>query len=99
LIIGKPIPHRFFARTRLLASINDVVAALRLSCSVVFRSLMIRIDQRIITERQETFSELIDGVLLCGGEHFERPYLSGILLVITSLKPLDFEVQSGSHPY
>ena len=41
---------------------------------MVFRSLMIRIDQRIITERQETFSELIDGVLLCGSKHFERPY-------------------------
>jgi hypothetical protein len=30
---------------------------------------MIRIDQRIITERQEAFSELIDGVLLCGSKH------------------------------
>jgi hypothetical protein len=68
LIIGEAIPHRFFARKFLLASINDVVAALRLSCSVVFRSLMIRIDQRIITERQETFSEPIGGVLLCASE-------------------------------
>jgi hypothetical protein len=41
---------------------------------------MIGIDQSIVSERRKTFGELIDGVLLCGSEHFERPYLSGIFI-------------------
>jgi hypothetical protein len=42
---------------------------------VVFRSLMISIDQRIITERQEAFSEPIGGVLLYAGEHLWGSFL------------------------
>jgi hypothetical protein len=100
LIIREAIPHRFFARKLLFASINDVVAALRLSCSVVFRSLMISVDQSIVPERCKTFSEFIDSVLLCGSEHFENPYLSGISSEGDNVvNRLDFEVQSESRPY
>jgi hypothetical protein len=31
---------------------------------------MMGIDQSIVFERQKTFGKLIDGVLLCGSEHF-----------------------------
>jgi hypothetical protein len=37
---------------------------------------MISIDQRIITEPQETFSEPIGGVLLCAGKHLEVSFLA-----------------------
>jgi hypothetical protein len=33
---------------------------------VIFPSLMIGIDQSIVSERRKTFGELIDGVLLYG---------------------------------
>ena len=64
--------HRFliFAveQMHLRVGIGDVVADLGLSCFVVFHSLVISIDQSIIAERQETFSEPIGGVLLCAGK-------------------------------
>jgi hypothetical protein len=41
-----------------------VVAVLGTGCSVIFPSLMIGIDQSIVSERRKTFGELIDGVLL-----------------------------------
>jgi hypothetical protein len=47
----------------------EVVAALGSNLSVIFPSLMTGIDQSIVSERQETFGELIDRVLLCGSEH------------------------------
>jgi hypothetical protein len=36
---------------------------------------MIGINQSIVSERQDTFGKLIDGVLLCGSEHLKT--LSG----------------------
>jgi hypothetical protein len=39
-------------------------------------------------------------VLLCGSEHFESPYLSGISSEGDNVvNRLDFEVQSESRPY
>src|SRR6202007_1886357 len=55
------------------------------SRSMVFRSLMICIDQRIIAERQETFSKPIGGVPLCAGEHLGVPsarHYSGLDIII-----------------
>ena len=43
-----------------------VVAALGTGCSVIFPSLMLGIDQSIVSERRKTFGKLIDGVLLYG---------------------------------
>jgi hypothetical protein len=80
LIIREAIPHRFFGRKTLCAGLYQVVAALGNGSSVIFSSLMVGIDQSIVVEGRQTFGELVEGVLLCGGEHFERPYLSGILL-------------------
>jgi len=65
-----------------------------MGCSVIFPSLMIGIDQSIVSQRWKTFGELIDGVLLCGSEHF-----ASLSPAIMSLKFVDFEVQSGSRPY
>jgi hypothetical protein len=79
LIIGETIPHRLFGRKTLCVGLAEIVAALGAGFSVIFPSLM-SIDQSIVSERRKTFGELIDGVLLCGSEHFERPYLSGVLL-------------------
>ena len=53
-------------------SLAEVVAALGTGVSVIFPSLMIGIDQSIVAERRNAFGELIDGVLLCGSEHFEK---------------------------
>jgi hypothetical protein len=38
---------------------------------VIFPSLMIGIDQGIVSERRNTFGKFINGMLLCGSEHFE----------------------------
>jgi len=65
--------HRLLGRSHLRIGFAEVVASLDLSCSVVFRSLMIGIDQAIITERQETFGEPMGRVLLCAGEYFVVP--------------------------
>jgi hypothetical protein len=40
---------------------------------VIFPSLMISIDQRIVAERRQTFGEAINGLLLCTVEDFEVP--------------------------
>jgi hypothetical protein len=80
LIIREAIPHCLLGRKTLCEGFADIVAALGTGFSVIFPSLMIGIDQSIISERRKTFGEFIDGVLLCGSEHFERPYLSGNLL-------------------
>jgi len=80
LIIREAIPHRLFGRKTVFVGLAEIVAALGAGFSVIFPSLMIGIDQSIVSERRKTFGELIDGVLLCGSEHFERPYLSGVLL-------------------
>jgi hypothetical protein len=48
----------------------EVVAALGTGCSVIFPSLMIGIDQRIVSERRKALGELIDGMLVYGSEHF-----------------------------
>lgn len=79
-IIREAIPHRLFGRKALCVGLAKIVATLGTGFSVIFPSLMIRIDQSIVAERRKTFGELIDGVLLCDSEHFESPYLSGILL-------------------
>jgi hypothetical protein len=80
LIIREAIPHRLLGRETLCVGLAEIVAALGTGFSVIFPSLMVGIDQSIVSECRKTFGELIDGVLLCGSEHFERPYLSGILL-------------------
>src|ERR1700739_3523225 len=69
-IIGETSLHLLLGPNHLRIGFAEVVASLDLSCSVVFRSLMIGIDQGIITESQETFGEPIRAVLLCAGEHF-----------------------------
>jgi hypothetical protein len=73
----KSDPASPVARKHLPIGIDDVIAALGLSCFVVFRSLMISIDQRIIAERQETFSEPIGGMLLCAGKRLWGSFLGG----------------------
>src|ERR1700747_1196889 len=70
LIIREAIPHRLFGRKTLCISLAQIVAALGTGFSVIFPSLMTGIDQSIVAERRKTFGELIDGVLLCGSEHF-----------------------------
>ena len=70
LIIRKALPHRRFGRKTLGAGFVEVVAALGAGVSVILPSLMIGIDQGIVGERQKTFGEAIDGVLLDRGEHF-----------------------------
>jgi len=86
--------HRLFGRKTLGIGLAEIVAALGTCCSVIFPSLMIGIDQSIVSERRNTFGEFINGVLLCGSEHFES-----LSLMIMSLKLVDFEVKSGSRPY
>src|ERR1700757_106613 len=80
LIIREAIPHRLLGHKTLCVGLAEIVAALGTGFSVIFPSLMVGIDQSIVSERRKTFAELIDGALLCGSEHFERPYLRGILL-------------------
>jgi hypothetical protein len=87
-------PHRLFGRKTLGAGFVEVVAALGTGVSVIFPSLMIGIDQRIIAERRNAFGELIDGVLLCGSEHFERLSLGDNVTELCR-----FLIQSGSRPY
>src|SRR5690242_21329579 len=80
LIIREAIPHRLLGRKTLCVGLAQIVAALGTGFSVIFPGLMEGIDQSIVSERRKTFGELIDGVLLCDSEHFESPYVSGILL-------------------
>jgi hypothetical protein len=99
LIIREAIPHRLFGRETLCVGLAEIVAAFGTGFSVIFPSLMIGIDQSIVAERRKTFGELIDRVPLYGSEHFESPYVSGILLSGGVLQLLDFKAQSGSRPY
>ena len=78
LIIREAIPHRLFGRKTFRAGLADIVATLGTGFSVILPNLMMGIDQSIVSERRKTFGELIDGVLLCGSEHLESPYLSGL---------------------
>lgn len=71
-MVREPSLHRLFRRKHLRIGFAEVVATLGPSCSVILPSLMIGIDQRIVAEQRKTFGELIDGVLLCGSEHFLR---------------------------
>jgi hypothetical protein len=72
-MIQEAIPHRGFGRKTLGAGFVDDVAALGFGVSVIFPSLMMGIDQGIVSERRQTFGEAINGALLCGSEHFEGP--------------------------
>jgi hypothetical protein len=87
-------PHRRFGRKTLGAGFVEVVAALGTGVSVIFPSLMIGVDQRIVAERRNAFGELIDGVLLCGSEHFESLSFEG-----NNTEVCRFLIQSGSRPY
>ena len=78
MIIQKATPHRLLGRETLGASFVEVVAALGAGLSVILPSLMIGIDQGIVGERQQTFGEAVEGVLLYGSEQF-RGWLLGIL--------------------
>src|ERR1700720_3644894 len=71
LIIREAILHRLFGRKTLCIGLADIVAALGTGFCVIFPSLMIGIDQGIVSEHRNTFGESINGVLLCGSEHFE----------------------------
>jgi hypothetical protein len=71
LIIREAILHRLFGHKTLCIGTAEIVAALGTGFCVIFPSLMIGIDQSIVPERRNTFAELINGVLLCGSEHFE----------------------------
>jgi hypothetical protein len=53
---------------------------------VIFPSLMIGIDQSIVSERRNTFGEFINGVLLCGSEHFESLSLGDNVTEVYRLK-------------
>src|SRR5437667_3459392 len=79
LIIREAIPHRLLGRETLGASFVDVVAVLGTGVSVILPSLMIGIDQGIVGERQQTFGEAVEGVLLYASEHFRGCLLAGIL--------------------
>ncbi|MGB9649407.1 MAG: hypothetical protein WCB44_30495, partial [Stellaceae bacterium] len=83
-----------FGRKTLGVGFVVVVAALGTGVSVIFPSLMIGIDQRIIAEGRNAFGELIDGVLLCGSEHFERLSLGDNVTEVCR-----FLIQSGSRRY
>ena len=63
--------HRLFGRKTLCIGLAEIVAVLGAGLCVIFPSLMIGIDQSIVSERRNTLGELINGVLLCGSEHFE----------------------------
>jgi hypothetical protein len=69
-IIREPISHRLFGRKRLRVCSAKVVATLGPGRSVILHGLMMGIDQGVIADREKTFGETIDGVLLRGGEHF-----------------------------
>jgi hypothetical protein len=75
------MPHRLFSRNTFRIGLGEVVADLLMGCSVIFPSLMIGIDQSIVSQCWKTFGELIDGALLYGSEHFQ-----GCLLTITSFR-------------
>jgi hypothetical protein len=79
LNIRKATPHRLLGRETLGASFVEVVAALGSGVSVILPSLMIDIDQGIVGERQQTFGEAVEGVLLYASEHFRGCLLAGIL--------------------
>src|SRR5271170_6007268 len=70
-IIRETISHRLFGRKPLRAGFADVVANFSLSCSVIFRGLMVGVVQRIVAQRIKAFSELIGGVPVCGSQHFD----------------------------
>ena len=74
--------HRRFGRKTLGAGFVEVVAALGTGVSVIFPSLMIGINQRIVAERLKTFGEAINGVLLCVGEHLVGFLPDGIIAVL-----------------
>src|SRR5690242_12226617 len=78
LIIRKATLHCLLGLETLGASFVEVVAALGTGVSVIFPSLMIGIDQGIIGERQQTFGEAVEGMLLYGSKHFRRCLLAGI---------------------
>ena len=59
--------------------VDEVVAVLGTGVSVILPSLMIGIDQGIVGERQQTFGEAVEGVLLYASEHFRGCVLAGIL--------------------
>ena len=67
-IIREPLLHRLFGRMCLSVGFAEVIATLSPSCSEIFHSLMICIDQSVIAEREKTLGESIDGMPLCG-EH------------------------------
>gem|GEM_PF-5811777 len=71
-------PHRLFGRKTLGSGFVEVVAALGTGVSVIFPSLMIGIDQRIVAERLKTFGEAINDVLLCAGEHLWGSFLAAL---------------------
>jgi len=73
------IPHRLLGRETLGASFVEVVAVLGTGVSVILPSLMIGIDQGIVGERQQTFGEAVEGVLLYASEHFRGCLLAGNL--------------------
>jgi hypothetical protein len=50
LIIREAIPHRLFGRTTLCVGLAEIVAALGASFSLIFPSLMMGIDQSIVSE-------------------------------------------------
>src|SRR6266478_7023853 len=79
LIIREAIPHRLFGRKTLCIGLAQIAAVLGTGVSVILPSLMIGIDQGIVGERQQTFSEAVEGVLLYASEHFRRCLLAGIL--------------------
>ena len=66
-IIREPLLHRLFGRKCLSVGFAEVIATLSPSCSEIFHSLMICIDQSVIAEREKTLGESIDGMPLCGG--------------------------------
>lgn len=72
LVIMEARSHRRFGRKTLGAGFVEVVAALGTGVPVILPSLMIGIDQGIVGERQQTFGEASERVLLCGGEHLLR---------------------------
>jgi hypothetical protein len=67
--IREPISHRLLDRECLCVGFAEVLATLSPSCSEIFDSLMICIDQSVIAEREKTLDESIDGMPLCDGEH------------------------------
>jgi hypothetical protein len=87
-------PHRLFGRKTLGAGFVEVVAALGTGVSVIFPSLMIGIDQRIVAERRNAFGELTNGVLLSGSEHLRVSHSK-----VNNTEVRRFLIQSGSRPH